>query len=271
VTAFALAVLAAAPWSALDDDQARQRFEAGRSLPLAERLLAHSRGFLGTAYRLSPLGEGQGLDPDPVLRWDLVDCQTLVEQSLALGLSERFEDVEPTLQRLRYLGPPAWETRAHLTEAQWLPHLVGLGVLVDVTRSLAGASTVRVAKELSADTWRQPEGQALRLPEEARPTGRFELEVVPPSEALRVLRRAPSGLVVVVVRGDNPRRITRVSHMGLLVQGASGPVLRHASRSFRRAVDEPLARYLERNLAHGAWTVAGLAVFEARPLDGRAR
>jgi hypothetical protein len=53
-----------------------------------------------------------------------------------------------------------------------------------------------------------------------------------------------------------------VSHVGFLVHKPSGPHLRHASRSFGRVVDEPLSKYLERNLGYGKWTVEGLSVFE---------
>jgi hypothetical protein len=41
-------------------------------------------------------------------------------------------------------------------------------------------------------------------------------------------------------------------------------MLRHASRSFKKVVDEPLSRYLGRNLDFGAWTIEGLAVYEPR-------
>jgi hypothetical protein len=75
-------------------------------------------------------------------------------------------------------------------------------------------------------------------------------------------------LILVVVRADKPSLVTRVSHVGVLVQSPKGPVLRHASRSFKKVIDEPLAHYLSRNLDFAAWTIEGLAVFE--PLEAPA-
>jgi hypothetical protein len=66
----------------------------------------------------------------------------------------------------------------------------------------------------------------------------------------------------VVVRADRPWLVTRISHVALLVQTPKGPMLRHASRSFKKVVDEPVARYLGRNLDFGLWTIEGLALYE---------
>ena len=67
---------------------------------------------------------------------------------------------------------------------------------------------------------------------------------------------------MVVVRADRPSLVTRVSHVGVLVQSAKGPMLRHASRSFKKVVDEPVSRYLTRNLDFAQWTIEGLALYE---------
>ncbi|MBE2248267.1 MAG: DUF1460 domain-containing protein, partial [Myxococcus sp.] len=86
-----------------------------------------------------------------------------------------------------------------------------------------------------------------------------------------VLATAPEGTIVVVVRPDRPRLVSRVTHVGVLVQKPSGPFLRHASRSFKKVVDEPVERYLKRNLEFGAWTVEGVALYRLRQpawLDG---
>jgi hypothetical protein len=50
----------------------------------------------------------------------------------------------------------------------------------------------------------------------------------------------------------------------VLLQSPRGPLLRHASRSFKKVVDESLDRYLSRNLDFGQWTIEGLALFEPR-------
>lgn len=255
-------VLAATPWMAMPEPRRAEAVQALRPLPMRERVLRASEAFLGTPYLLSPLGEGAGPDADPLLRWDAVDCVTMVEQSLAVALAPDAAAVLPTLNGLRYAEAPSWASRLHLMEAQWLPENVRRGYLKDVTRAWGGARTVPAKKVLSPATWRERQGAALQLPEASRPVGTFALEIIPAAHALEVLRQAPAGLLVVVVRADRPTSVTRVSHVGVLVQGKAGPMLRHASRSFRRVVDEPLARYLRRNLEVGAWTIEGLALYE---------
>lgn len=257
-----LLLAAATPWASMGELERADAMSKLQALPtLRERVLAATEGFLGTPYVLSPLGEGEGKDPDPLLRLDAVDCVTLVEESFALSLAEPKHLVD-VLTSLRYAGAPRFENRLHVMEAQWLPENVKRGLLRDVTRDYGGDQTRRAKKVISAATWKEKGGAALGLPEDKQPTGTFELDIIPSAAALKALEKAPAGLIVVVVRADRPRLVTRVSHVAVLVQSKKGPMLRHASRSFQRVVDEPLARYLTRNLDFGQWTIEGLALYE---------
>ncbi len=253
---------ATSPMTEWSDAERDQRVASVHGAPLSERVTTLSESFLGTPYLLSPLGEGQGHDPDPLIRYDAVDCVTLVEEVMALSLAPDAASRLAWLNRVRYAGAPAWETRKHIMEAQWLPQNIADGLLVDVTSRYGGAKTKRVTKSLTEKVWREKAAVALGLPASAQPLGTFALDIVPADDALKALAAAPSGLVVVVVRADRPKAVTRVSHVGFLVQTPKGPVLRHASRSFHRVTDEPLAHYLTRNLDFAKWTIEGLALFE---------
>ncbi|MCB9741246.1 MAG: DUF1460 domain-containing protein [Alphaproteobacteria bacterium] len=44
---------------------------------------AISEPWLGLPYQLGPLGEAGGVDPDPVMRFDVFDCLTFIEEVLA--------------------------------------------------------------------------------------------------------------------------------------------------------------------------------------------
>ncbi len=260
----AATVVAATPWMSLNDAARASRAAELKRSPLDERLLRITEGFLGTPYVLSPLGEGKGKDPDPLVRWDAVDCVTMAEEVMALALAPDDKALVSTLTRLRYSGEPAWERRNHLTEAQWLPHLVNAGVLRPVTKDWAGDATRHAKKKLTKATWKEKGGKALGLPAAAQPTGEFPIDLLPAEVALEKLAKAPSGLLVVVARADRSWLVTRVTHMGFLVQGKSGPLLRHASRSHKKVVDEPLAQYLKRNRDYGTWTIEGLSLYEVR-------
>ena len=156
-------------WLALSERERAELITRDAVLPLRERLLRVSERFLGTPYVHSPLGEGSGVDPDPTFRLDAVDCLTFVEQSLAMSLARADQDVAGLLERLRYANAPTYEDRNHLMEAQWLPNNQRKGFLLDVTRGLGGADTVRVHKTLTAASWKSPSSLSLGLPKERQP------------------------------------------------------------------------------------------------------
>ena len=71
-------------------------------------------GYLGARYILDPLGEADGYDSDPLVRYDAFDCTTFVETVLADGDERR-------LSVIRYRdGVVAWENRNHFIETDWL-------------------------------------------------------------------------------------------------------------------------------------------------------
>ena len=106
LAAVAALSLAAPPprWVDLDDPGRTEAMAELRSLPLSGRLLRASERFLGTPYGTSPLGEGEGVDPDPRLRWDRVDCVTLVEETMAVALARSAASLLDVLDHIRYRG-----------------------------------------------------------------------------------------------------------------------------------------------------------------------
>lgn len=230
---------------------------------LQQRVVEASRRFLDTPYAISPLGEGQGPDPDPMIRYDAVDCLTFVETSIALALAGSDAEVEPILRKLRYGSSPVFEDRNHLMESEWLPHNIAKGFIRDVTARYGGADAIRVQKRLTKESWLSPSSKSLGLPEERQIRGVFPLTVVPLDKVLARAEEIPSGTIVVVVREDLPFKVTRVTHLGFLVQKHGRPYLRHAAKSvYERVVDEDLESFLTRNARYDKWRVTGLAFFQ---------
>lgn len=264
--------LPAASWEALDEAGRAQALAELQPLSLQERLLLASERFLGTPYGVSPLGEGEGVDPDPRLRWDKVDCVTFVEETMALALARRPEELLPRLDSIRYRGgTPAYVSRNHLMEADWLPANARAGYVADVTRALGGTDAVTAEKVLTEASWQGRTAQALALPESAHATGTFSFGLLPLGRVLAHARGFPSGTVLLVVREDGPARITRVSHLGLIVQRGGKTYLRHAtSVAPKVVVDEELRHFLERQ-AKGEWKVVGVSLWEVRepPTGGK--
>jgi len=263
-------VLAITPSTSPNDDAALQTLlDSVRGRSLDGRLLGLSERFLGTPYAHSPLGEGEGQDPDPRLRLDKVDCLTFVETVIALGLSSSVEDVLHVLDSVRYRSRPDYAGRNHLMEAEWLPSNTAKGVVRDVTAELSGDAARPGWKVIGPEAWTSTTARALALPPSARPTGRFPLTVLPVDQIAGHAARWPSGTLLLVVREDAPWRITRVSHLGFVVQRGGKTYLRHATRGWKDGVvDEELSHLLARH-ARYTWKIEGVSLWEVR--DPRSR
>lgn len=262
--ALAALLTAPPPWSAGGSEAVAHSLIEMRGRPLDERLLHMSGRFLGTPYAHSPLGEGEGVDPDPRFRLDRVDCLTFVETTLALAFSETPEDVLHVLDAIRYRGRPDYVARNHLMEAQWLPSNAGKGFLREVTSSLGGPQARASDKVLGPEAWASSTGRALQLPPAARPTGHFPLGVLPVEAVASQAAHWPSGTLLLVVREDAPWRVTRISHLGFVVQRGGHTFLRHATRGWKNGVvDEELSHLLARH-ARYRWKVVGVSLWEVR-------
>lgn len=267
-TAALALLLAASPEAALDAGLPVHAAGAARAV-WASGLL------LGAPYRISPLGEGAGVDPDPRFRLDAFDCVTLVETAIALGSSRSVAEARVLLDDLRYDGPPDFQHRNHYLEAQWLVANVRKGWIEDATPGIGGEWAMVGEKRLTPGTWRAAERAGRTIPglePERRPVGRFRLPLVPVDHVAAIAPRIPEGTLLLVVREDRPWRPYRVTHLGIVVLGPKGArLLRHASDvpGVMRVRDEPLLRFLERNARYQGWPVVGVSLWAIR--DGAAR
>jgi hypothetical protein len=236
---------------------------AAESMP--QRLLRVSAPFLGTPYTISPLGEGTGVDADPRVRYDAVDCVTFVETVLALAAAPTAEALLPVLDDIRYAAtPPAFQNRNHFVEAQWVPNNLLKGWLKDVARDVAGDAVQVATKVYGPERWQSRHKlDDMPLDTSDIPRGTFRLNIVPFAFAVAHPEKLPAGALLFVVRKDFYTQPTRVTHVGLLLDTPAGKVLRHASKEpYHRVVDEPIAAFLGRNAKYAKWPVEGFALYE---------
>lgn len=253
---------ARSPWTPPSeaDVSARVTHKRGK---LAERLVEVTEPFLGAPYALSALGEGPGAlpDADPLIRYDAFDCTTFVETAIALSLADNLDEARHLLDVLRYKDAKIdYLHRRHFPEAEWIPELVKLGFLEDVTRQVAGDEVVVEKKLLNADVWRRNRNERVpTLPAERIPSGTFSLDVWPLAKARAGAARIPVGTVLHVVRVDFKSVPVRVSHQGIVIEKDGKRYLRHAAdRMYHSVVDEPLDRFFHRMEQYGKWPVAGV-------------
>ncbi|MEL6184081.1 MAG: N-acetylmuramoyl-L-alanine amidase-like domain-containing protein [Myxococcota bacterium] len=264
-------VLAGAPSDEPATDAARREAAVAEALGASPRdwprpLLARTRPLVGAAYGHSPLGEGEGQDPDPLLRFDRFDCTTFVETALALTRSSDLEELTTHLSEIRYRGTPGFQNRRHLMTSQWIPDLIEGGWVEDVTRAVGGREARTVRLRLTPKRWRQRRiARKLKLPAEAVPSGVFILPVLPLDAFEDRLPRVPEGTILNLVRVNWRLSPDLVTHQGLLFRRRGRWMMRHASPVGRRVRDEPISKILERYRKPRKWPIAGVHLLRVLP------
>ncbi len=255
---------------ALTAELARHRF-SGHDWPgHLERI---TRGLLDATYLLSALGEGDGVDKDPRFRLNAFDCTTFVETALALGHGRRYRDLPTLLDTIRYTGGrPHFQLRRHLITSQWIPELAAAGFVRDITTSVGREKTRFVHLHLTERRWaRRRVARTLPLRSSRIPYGHYDVPYLPIKLALARHRSIPAGVIVNVVRANNPASPEVVTHQGLLVARADTDtkMVRHASPVAKRVIDEPLPHMLRRYLKARKWPILGINLLRVVPPNAR--
>jgi len=235
-------------------------------LPLPERMRAISDAMLDRPYASDPLGEGQGIDADPLARYDVFDCLTFTEEVLALALAGDPADAARIRNHLRYADQtPAYVNRRHFMELQWIPANIDNGWLVDTTSEYG--TVVDMSREVTPETWSTWAGRAQFAHRDGElPIGAMRLSVLPLETALEVHETIRPGSLILTVREDRSWKPIWVSHIGFLVPGEDRPTLRHATKMGKGSSrDHSLKWYLEHLTTYKNWKVVGITVLE--PVD----
>ena len=234
------------------------------------RLLRVSSMFLGVVYANSPLGEGDGHepDPDPMISFEAVDCTTFIEQTMALSQASKLKEAMDWLRKIRYIdGVVDYLQRKHFMMAQWIPLNQKAGYLEDITRQVAGPVVRRITKRLDGPVWerRRKKDTWPKLTAEQGPSGTTELLVIPIEFARKYGGMIPAGTILNIVRRDYRSMPVRISHQGIVIIRGGRRYLRHAARAgYRKVVDELLDTFLRRNQAYRKWPVEGINLMRVK-------
>ena len=186
--------------------------------------------FVGVKYLNSPLGEGFGVDSDPLIRFDTFDCTTFVETVLADS------DVEK-LTKIRYKdGKADFIKRNHFIETDWLKNNSNIVENVSHKFGKTEIHSVTIDKKSWFKTVHNIETDF--KPETVK------LEYIP-YENIGDLELNKTHVVLFVA--DNPKIRDKIGtdiavvHMGLLLPDG---VLRHASSEHGKVVDVDFKDYV---------------------------
>ncbi len=212
---------------------------------LSRRIDVISRAYRGRRYRAHTLVGGPRRPEQFVVRDDVFDCVTFCETVLAAALARDPAGFEDTLRRIRYEhGRVAWAERNHYF-AEWIRRAVenGIGVPVEMKPSRTVEKTVN---------W---SNQGRR---------RVTIAAIPRATLLANRDSLATGDVIGFV---SRRASLDFYHTGFVVFGRNGEwLLRHASQSRGRVLDEPMEAFLA---ANGVAHVALLRPVEPAAVAGR--
>ena len=197
--------------------------QARKHKKVSERVEFISRALLGTPYRADTLIGGPSQKEQFVLRDDAFDCVTYCEAVLAGALATDYSEYPGLLRRIRYAqGEVGWAERNH-DFAEWSRR----NVENKICRPVGIAPVATIEKTLTGD------GLGKR---------RYAISAVPTP----ALMTSPTTLQAGDVVGFVSRRSELdFFHIGFITFNTRGALmLRHASRSRGRVVDDDMASFV---------------------------
>ncbi len=203
------------------------------------RLRAISGRYLGVPYRLDCLGEATGPDRDPLFSRKYADCQTLVEQVMAEAIAPWVGGLDAAVRLIRYRrGQVRLENRHHYCVPDWL---IYPWPARDVTAQVGGNHVKWINRQIDLPKLLSSRGGD---PKRSGAVARaVKTTYLPRAKVAAVQAQIPDGSVVLFVL-DRPDIVA--GHVGFLFRNKGTLILRHASQTRKKVIDEPLLEYLPR-------------------------
>ena len=217
------AAFAVAPGEAGEARIGRLIGEAKALPTVAQRIDFISRALRGTAYQGYTLSGGPRRAERFVVRDDAFDCVTFCETVLAASIAHDVGEFEQVLRAIRYHnGVVSWRARNHYF-FEWGRH----NIENKTCRAVVLDGAVEIVKTV---TWHRELGRR-----------RFAMTVIPRAALLANKAQLASGDIIGFV---TPRPDMDYFHIGFVAFGDKGELLlRHASQSHHRVIDESLERF----------------------------
>jgi hypothetical protein len=225
-----LLALAGAGRAQADAPKIAQLIAAARALPatadVAQRIDVIAQALRGVSYRANTLIGGPQQAEEFVVRDDAFDCVTYCETVLAAALARNYPEFEALLRNIRYAnGEVRWDKRNHYFY-EWSRQAVARGFC----KPVAVPAAVTIDKTVNWGNF-----------------GRRKVSMRGiPRAALLANRKLPASGDIVGFVSRRPG--LDFFHAGFIAFGPRGELLlRHASQSRGRVLDERMDRFLAVN------------------------
>jgi hypothetical protein len=218
--------------------------EAQHDRPTGSRIELLSRYFLGHSYKANPLIGSADKAEVFTASLDGFDCVTYIETVVALARASDVDDFTEWLRKIRYeQGRIQWKQRNHYMTL-WIRNNVRNGII----RLLSMPAVPILSRERVLDV----------VP--GLPAQRTRVKCVPKQALPRLEPHLQSGDLIFFA---STRKNLDVFHCGIFVRDGKRVLMRHASRSQGRVVEQELRQFL------GANRMAGVIVVRAQEMTRR--
>jgi hypothetical protein len=199
---------------------------------VAGRIEVLSRRFLGSPYQSDPLiGSAETAE---VFTTSLAgfDCVTYLETIIALACASDADDFADLIRRIRYRkGRIEWHQRNHYM-TDWIRNNLREGILGRIsTRALPSVTKVRILNAVRG-----------------LPARRARMKWIPKPALMRFEPHLETGDLIFFV---STRKTLDVFHAGIIVRVGQTLLMRHASRSQGKVVEQELREFLAANRMAG--------------------
>lgn len=209
----------------------RAFFSLNREKRFEERLVRISGLFRDRRYAENPLGGGPESPEVFRVSFDEFDCVTYVETVLALSCSKTPARFFRELRHLRYKsGRVDWFRRNHFMTA-WLRRNIARGAVADLMRVRHSILKTRVLSGVPG------------LPSE-----RVTFRLFPKRRYPKVRSLIRTGDIIMFV---STKKHLDVFHMGMLIRDGDQVLIRHATRSAGKVVEQALIDFMRSNRMTG--------------------
>ncbi len=204
------------------------RVTAKKGLTISERIDYYSKLFLGTEYSWTPTGDGAHAiyENQPLFSFTQTNCMVLCEHSLAMAISDSWDNFFNNLQQLRYRdGIIGIKTRNHYTMADWVPE--NSWILDDVTQKAGGDFTKSLTRHIAySDFFEQKDLADLRY---IKKDADYTINYIPWADIPKIKTNIRQGDIMAMILKNKENIFS--GHMILAVKVDGDLYIREASTS----------------------------------------
>jgi hypothetical protein len=218
---------------------------ATKGYTVVERMKFYSKMFLSMPYDLNCAGDGPYAlyEPWPLVNFERTNCMVFCEHTLALSISDSWDNFFNNLQQIRYKdGIIGMRTRNHYTMADWLPENSWL--LYDATQEIGGELAKPLTRTISHKKFF--ETKKITDMRYVKPDRTLTISYIPFSELNKVKNKIKDGDIITLIFANKDDIFA--AHMTMAFYENDKLIIRESAlgrkTTFDTDFDEWLKKYL---------------------------